>query len=267
MSAHEIEVSQLPEEQRLLFKLINRVSQQQTESIKNEIHNCVKSLNIKIDNVNKEIDDIKKRCSEVERKLKKNNIVIFGILLRKNENLLNKTLKVLNDNFQVNIEEHDVNNIFKLGKEDKSPILLEFTSFIKKLELFKNKEKLKKFNENGFGIANDLNKEDREELKILRIHLKDARSQNLEAKIKGFHLHVNNQTFSAEQLKDLESEEEAGTSDSENNYSEKSVDNSVKKPNSSNLNSTVVERTEVKSTRRRSKFFRYSPISLRSSKI
>ncbi|KAG5888839.1 hypothetical protein JTB14_019104 [Gonioctena quinquepunctata] len=56
--------------------------------------------------------------------------------------------------------------IYKLGKDRKSPIIVEFVSYLKKLDFFLNKEKLIKPKDIRIAIANDICKEDQEEQKI-----------------------------------------------------------------------------------------------------
>lgn len=78
-------------------------------------------------------------------------------------------------------------------------------SFLKKCEVLHNLKRLKGTN---VFIVHDLCKEDREEQKILRAHLKSARSKNLLASIKGSTLFVNGEAYTIDQLKCMNLEQE-----------------------------------------------------------
>lgn len=58
-------------------------------------------------------------------------------------------------------------------------------------------------------LANDLCPEDREDLKVLVKHLKIAKASNIQAKIKGLKLMIDNKEYTAEQLQQIQ--EEIGT--------------------------------------------------------
>ncbi|KAG5885365.1 hypothetical protein JTB14_035168 [Gonioctena quinquepunctata] len=177
-----------------------------------------RTVNEKLNEANKEIEKLRTHCTELERKSRKNNLVLFGIKTDENDNLAEIATETLIKELKVNIKLDDVNNAYKLGKDATSPIVIEFVSFFKKLTIFQNKTKLRELNEKGISITNDMSKEDREKQKILRKHLK----QNCVANIKGFTLYINNKPHSVEKLQILE--ESANFScDSENNSSEMSI--------------------------------------------
>ncbi|CAH1113533.1 unnamed protein product [Psylliodes chrysocephalus] len=90
-------------------------------------------------------------------------------------------------------------------------LILEFISFLKKQEIYKNIKKLKG---TGVAIANDASYEDRTKQRILVHHLKEAKIQNLSARIKGFSLEIEDKLYTVEDLKELE-ESLVSSSDSE----------------------------------------------------
>ncbi|CAG9765873.1 unnamed protein product [Ceutorhynchus assimilis] len=102
-----------------------------------------------------------------------------------------------------NIQESNINNIYKVGESDSAPIQIEFLSYLKKAELFKNPEKLRALKNTPYAISNDLCEEDRRELKVLREHLKKALNENKQAKIKGLKLEIDSKLYTAKQLEDL----------------------------------------------------------------
>lgn len=102
------------------------------------------------------------------------------------------------------IRSEDINNLYRIGRSTNSPVLIEFISYLKKTFVFKNASKLKGSN---ISIFHYLCPEDREEHKILRIHLKIAKEKNLQAKIKGNRLEINGESYTVEKLEKEEDEE------------------------------------------------------------
>lgn len=198
--------TELPPEQIKLYNLLTEVIKAQSEGIKKQFQETVTSRD---ENVNKELEILKKRCIFLERKFKKNNIIIYGLpKINETHKLLKHTLKVLNESLGTSISAGDINNIYKVGQSENPPVILEFATFLKKITLFQDKKKLKNLKETGITINNELCVEDREENKILRYHLKNARAQNHEAKIVGYKLIINGDVYTAKELEDLEAEEE-----------------------------------------------------------
>lgn len=148
----------------------------------------------------KEINYPKNRCQTLERKVKKNNLVIFG-LKPDLKNFTKDTLAKINSMLEVDIVEEDLNNIYSIGKSVSPPIVLELVSFLKKVHILKQVKKLKG---TGISISNDLSKEDREEQKILSSHLKTAKEQYPNAKIRGHKLIIGKNIYTAEDLLELE---------------------------------------------------------------
>ncbi|CAG9763536.1 unnamed protein product [Ceutorhynchus assimilis] len=151
----------------------------------------------------------KNRALLHERKLRKNNIIVFGI--PRCSDILNNTISALNNLLGVDIKVDDINNITQLGNTANSPILIEFISFLKKSSLFGHVSKLKG---TKISIANDLCPEDRENHRILVKYLKEAKGRNLNAKIKGNKLVIDDTAYSIEDLEAMP-ESEAEISDSE----------------------------------------------------
>lgn len=201
-----------------LFTLIQKANEEQTDRLakvaeahtkllRDEIRTNVKEVEVRLEKALKKIEDLKKKHIETERRLRRNNIVIFG--LQPTRDLLNNTLTKLNEILHLGLQESDVNNIYRTGKE-KSVIIIELLSFLKKKQIF---SKVKELKGSGIAITNDLCYEDREDRKVLRFHQQKALAQKLEAKIKGNTLIVENKVFTLEDLLNLEanlqSEEES----------------------------------------------------------
>lgn len=182
------------------------------EKNKNEIAREIQSENHKLlqklDEQNKQLLDLdvrskklEARCVSLERRLRKNNIIIFGLVKADEEiDLLDFTIKAINELLDIEIRTSEVNNIYQIRNSNDAPIKVEFVSNLKKAVILKNCSKLKNSN---ISIAQDLCYEDREDIGILRKYLKLARSQNHTAKIKGRNLIINNVEYTTEKLKEM----------------------------------------------------------------
>ncbi|CAF4776625.1 unnamed protein product [Pieris macdunnoughi] len=115
---------------QLLFDKVKNEMQKQTTELQTSITNKImermdeklqpiiaenKILKTKLENVEKDLETLK-------RAKKQNNLIVFGIKEDENSNLelLQKVKKVLKTDLSINIEDHDVNNIYRIGKAGKS---------------------------------------------------------------------------------------------------------------------------------------------------
>lgn len=183
-----------------LYNLLTTVIKNQTLEIKEEIGVIKVGITTKIQRLEQEVTALESRCVYLERRTRKNNIVVFGLDVNK-DNLLEETLEILNRHLGINLSTSDINNIYTVGAADKPPVIVEFISFIKKVFVFKNVSKLKG---TGLSIGHDMSKEDREQHKILRRHQKLASEQKLKAIIRGGKLLIGNDTYTVQELEKLE---------------------------------------------------------------
>lgn len=205
-----------------LYQIILEANQVQSNQLKKDIKN---DLQTTVDALSKKIDEtviqnvyLQKKCLYLERKLRKNNIIIFGLDPQK-ETLIADTINTLNRLLNLNISKSDINNIYIVGTSEKPPVIVEFLSFLTKTDIFKNITKLRG---TGVSITNDLSVEDRNEQKVLYSHLKLAREQKLQARISGNKLIIDNNPYTVEQLQHLENLSETESADP---TSETEVDN------------------------------------------
>lgn len=203
------DLGNLTEDQLKLYNVFLLANNKQTIEITSKIELTTAGLTNKIENTHKQVEILSKRCVYLERKNRKNNVVIFGIINQPDQltDLLQSTIQSINYLLGTNITEDHINNIYTIGKSRNPPIVLEFISFLKKITLFSNKENFKKLKEHGISIANDLSLEDREGQQTLRRHLQIARSQNREAKILGYKLLIDNISYTPQELKEIEESE------------------------------------------------------------
>lgn len=199
-----------------LYGKLKETQEKQTQIVLEELKNNQAIIHEKIEKIEKQVQELQLQYLTLERKSRKNNIVIFGLETSK-DNLLNDTLQKLNNLMHISLTRSDVNNIYTVGKEeDKQGILVQFTNYFAKQEVFKNVGELKN-QDQKISIVNDLCVQDQKTHKKLIKHLKEAKEKNQKARIVGHKLEINGETFSAEEL-DLESEND---SDDEENKIEK----------------------------------------------
>lgn len=189
--------------------------QEVQENIKQLILETSQEIKTQISDINSEIRAVKtkvtilenrdKQYSEqlnfIQKELRKNNLIIFGLVEEDEEDILQKVLDLFNNTLKVSVEATEINITYRFGKKEKSrPVLVKFVTTFKKIEVLKNGKLLKN---TQVAISNDLTKEDREKQKILRDHLKIAKAENLEAKIVRNQLLVNSTFFNVNQLMEM----------------------------------------------------------------
>lgn len=200
----------------LYVKLLAAIKQQ-GEDTKNDILDYIKCENAKLvesievqdrklECLDKKYSDLEFKYLNLERQVRKNNVVIFGLEVNTERNLCYTVVTKLNELLGINIREDDLNNVYAIKTSNGSPIKVEFLSYLKKDQIFKNIHKLK--NSHIF-IANDLCYNDRMKLKILQKHQKLAKSKNLPTKIIGLKLLANGEFFTADQLENPTSQGES----------------------------------------------------------
>ncbi|KAG5881811.1 hypothetical protein JTB14_004617 [Gonioctena quinquepunctata] len=102
----------------------------------------------------------------------------------------------------IELVESDFNNIYPLGNTNKSPVKVEFTSYLKKIEVLRSTKNLKG---TSISTAHDLSEQQRIEFKNLRKHLHAARQdKNNTCYIRNNRLHVNNRIFIPSDSENLE---------------------------------------------------------------
>lgn len=275
----------LTEDQLKLYNVFLLANNKQTLEITTKIESTIASLTNKIEITNEQVEILKKKCNYLERKTRKNNVVIFGVKNQPKQltDLLQNTIQLINDSLGTNIIEDHINNIYTIGKSQNPPIVLEFISFIKKKTLFSNIDNLKKLKEQGISLTNDLSVEDREDQKTLRKHLQIARSQNHEAKISGYKLLINNTPYTPQELKEIEeadiinselSEEEqeeednyARDKDTQQQKTQQQKQQLANKPSGSKNNTQpVVKKASTNQATKKKNRISYSPKNTRAGK-
>lgn len=180
--------------------------------LKNELKNLIEASEARIllkivetindiGEVRSENVNLKRELELLKRNQLKNNVVIFGLKTGDQfspDSLCNK----INDLLEIDISVNDLNNTYKLGEEEDSPIKIEFISYLKKKCVLDNCNKLKG---KKIFIRHDQTPSQREHFKILRKHLLLARQDGIEnCYIKGGKLYVQKEVYEPQDLLALE---------------------------------------------------------------
>nr|CAI5829370.1 unnamed protein product [Callosobruchus analis] len=223
-------------------RIIHEANEKQTAEIKEEIRKEIEEISLKF---KKEIDakvsefelkytELKQKYEQLETELRKNNIIIFGLETAERETLRDVVIDKVNSLLQLTLTSKDINDIYTIGKQStKKPIVVKLTSYLMKQDILKKCRLLKG---TGIAISVELTLEERQEQKILRQHLKRARSMKLNAFIKNKKLIINGEEYTAQQL----SREEEDTDSEE----EEEKENSLQRAKGENKEATV-ERTRT----------------------
>lgn len=220
----------------LTAALIEDLLVKQTQQIKQD---NLKNLQLVQKAADKKLKKLEGKCLFLERKLRKNNIVLFGLSVDDTTSLAQLTLDKINALFGLNFTTDDINNIYQIGKGKERPIIVEFVSFLKKSKIFSCPQKLNALKDTGISLANDLCPEDRQTHSELRRHLKQIRSQGHEAKIVGFKLRVGEKLYTLDELN-------ASKSDTESESGDDSESNEEGKSRTDGTKSVVVNKRQGK---------------------
>lgn len=221
------------------------------------IHEKLKTLEARVELLENKHKEDNNNLITLQREVRKNNLVIFGIPGEEEEDLVHKILEFLKTVLKVQTSEEEINDVYRFGKSEKDrPVLVKFVSAHKKFQILKQGILLKG---TKISISNDLIRQDREKQKILRKHLKLARNQGLEAKIIQYKLLVNNSLLTVNDLYKIEEKQTIQNIESENttqstgnhainsnqtsNFESIKSSKSYRGPRSQNISQGVVSKT------------------------
>lgn len=146
---------------------ITEVDNMASQETLNKILKCVEKsnegiaiLNSKFDNIDREvnklksvtlkntleIDTINKKIDNMEQYTRNNNIRIFGLQEKPNENTQELILNIIKEKLKINnIIPGDIEKSFRIGKPNEKPraIFVKFKSHQNKINVYGNKSKLK----------------------------------------------------------------------------------------------------------------------------
>ena len=151
-----------------------------------------------------ECASINRRLEGIERKIKKNNIVIYGLEINTyaTEILISTATQLFKKQLKLDISSADINNVYAIGKGHQKLVVVEFLSFLTKLKVLKQTKSLKGTN---IFINNDQTISQQKTSKILRRQLKLAKKEDANAYIQKEKLYTAQGVFT---VKDFQEEEE-----------------------------------------------------------
>lgn len=199
--------------QELLCQLVNLIKEEgakNKEELKQEIIkenekilDVIGLLKTNIQKIENNQQNLEERCKKLEKNLRKNNILIFGLNKPDSIPLPKYVIDNLSQLLDIDINERDINNLYQLRNVKIPTIKVEFVTYLKKLSVLKNCYKLKG---KQIFIAHDLSPEEREDHKILTAHKKLAKSKELNVKIIRNTLKINDEIYTVDQLRKLDTE-------------------------------------------------------------
>lgn len=192
-----------------IFELLQAVATQNDEikrdlsEIKNSNVKQAQSilvLSAKVTTLEEENRALKQELLAVNRKIRKNNIILFGVQENDAKNIKNEIQTIFRDTLNINLDDIDIDDVYRLGTKtgDKPrPVKVELISNEKKQKIFNS---IGKFKGTGISVSNDLTPDDRQIHNALYQHLKIARGKNYLAKISKNRLIVNGQSYTLAEL-------------------------------------------------------------------
>lgn len=187
-----------------VYKLLQQSSQEignkidgleaKLKGIEEKYDTTITQLRQKVQIYENENRQLKSRLLNVDRKLRRRNLIFYGVSEEEGENIVLVLEGVLEEKLGVKLEKYDIINAFRMGKNARKPrpILVELLSEFKIREIIKKRKNLKGTN---IFINEDLIPEDREEKKVLIEQLKLAKSKNKLAQLKGNKLIIEGEAY------------------------------------------------------------------------
>lgn len=178
------------------------------DTFQKELQN-VKQENIRLKEENKElctkITEQENRIEILERESRKKKIIVKGIQETEEESELilkekiRKMLQKIEIPINMETETWEVRRIGRIFQDRKTPrpIIIEFASWNKKMEVLKAAKKLKG---SDIWISEDYTKQVQQQRKILIGHMKEARSKGYRANISYNKLIINGEYYNTEQV-------------------------------------------------------------------
>lgn len=175
--------------------------QAEINAFKNDITAKVKLLEEENLGLQKENKTLAARLLTVDRKVRKYNIVIYGLAEQQTRtDDMTLVLGLIHEKLKLSGEYSDIRDCYRIGKESKErqrPLIVEFVSYQLKYDIIGNANKLK---DTGIYLSNDYTPEDYQKRKLLYANLKEAKKQGLTGRIKGGTLIVDGESYTADKL-------------------------------------------------------------------
>lgn len=113
----------------------------------NELKQNTELLRVKIGELEAENKELKNRLNDIDSRSRKKNLLLFGLNSQEAE-LEEKVREVIESKLRILKTENFINDVYRLGRNDDSPVLLEISNQKFKQDILKQVSKLK-----GSGIV------------------------------------------------------------------------------------------------------------------
>lgn len=190
-----------------LLELLTKKIDQRFEELLQNIRQESESLNKKLSDANLNIQKLKEekkilseRITLLERRVRKNNVAIFGLRIDK-ENFVDSCITQVNTVLKTNLSRSDISDLYQPRNNPKAPVIVGFLTTFKRREIFtKVRENIDTLKNAKVYITDDLSLEDREVLKVLKSKKLEAVSRGKTAKIVGRNIIIDGAKCSYEDL-------------------------------------------------------------------
>lgn len=198
-----------------IFDLLQEVRQQnivisadirEIKQVLREYQARIEELEGKVRELEGDNSVLRERVEHLEGAGKRNQIILFGFEERVEDSLERRVLDLFSEVLLMNISPLELDNVHRIGsrKEDRSrPVIIRFVRFSVKRQVLQNISKLRG---TGIAIANDLTLNQQQDHKLIYKYYKIAKSKNFEVKIVKNQLIVNNNKFTATDLREASGE-------------------------------------------------------------
>lgn len=194
----------------LLQKSIVQISEVRKEikEIRRELtvsNERLESVSDRLHAVEKENEDLRIKLLKVEKRLKRNNIILFGIGENPKELVKNLVVDFVSQQLKVELDTRDIGNIYRISNKNTAkkprPILLELVTHDKKREILNQRKFVKG---SAVAISENLTEEDRKERKLLYDHFSTARKKGYPAKLFNKKVEINGKSYTYRDLAEIE---------------------------------------------------------------
>nr|CAI5860479.1 unnamed protein product [Callosobruchus analis] len=191
-----------------IFRLIKDTHQEIKEEIR-QINSNITNIKSELEILNKKQTDVEKtneilksKVNLLESKLKKYNLVIYGVE-ETEDGSLRDAVNCMRSKLEVMIDDLHIRDCYRIGKQNgknkSRPIVVELISYNQKQNILIKAKKLP--HGSGVYVSNDYTQEEYIRRKVLYAHLKRARESHNSAYIKNNTLYVNGDPYTYENLK------------------------------------------------------------------
>lgn len=153
-----------------LNKQTVQITENVTKTVLKAVDEKIQPIIAENERLSREVETLNKKLQTLDINTRKNNIILHGIVepsTERYEELNASVIKTITD-LEVSLENSEINKMQRLGKKEENgkirPILLTLTTLQKKIQILRNKKKMK---ENTY-ITNDYSKETMEKRKARR---------------------------------------------------------------------------------------------------